>query len=137
MKNKTVIFTLAALAFVLLFAGCAKPNQLNNINNKNELKETLDNHTSDDANQMTDDEKFVAENEYIPGATTFEEFCVGMKDDLSQEILEELQDLYEEYIQAELDGDANAMTEIYEMLVDMDVLTMEENYSTYGFRQMP
>ena len=52
---------------------------------------------------------------------TFEEFCDGMKEDLSDEVMAEVEQLYEEAKQALEAEDNDALNEVYEKLAKLDV----------------
>ena len=129
MKKKLVtIVVVITTVLVLSFAGCTTGDTIPEVQSPGVMTdEEILNESSEEeaiAPDALTDEDF--DNE---GVTTFEEFCVGMKDDLSKEVLEEVRDLYEQWVEAEKNGDSDRMTEIYEQLVDLDVLTMEEESS--------
>ena len=133
MKKKLVtIVVVIATVLVLSFAGCTATDEIPEEQSDDKTPEVM---TDEEILNAANEEEAIApdaltdEDFNNEGGTTFEEFCVGMKDDLSEEVLEEVRDLYEQWVEAEKNGDADRMTEIYEQLVDLDVLTMEENSS--------
>lgn len=134
MKSKTLIFSVVVLAvvFVLSFAGCATADQQLDASiekESNETREALDSQPSDATNEKDEkaQESFADGTPYESGSLTFEEFCLGMKANLSQEVMEELRALYEQFMEAEKNNDADKIMELYETLVDMDVMSEEEN----------
>lgn len=135
MKKKLVaIVVVVTIALVLSAAGCTAPDKTPEVIPNDKAPEILnDENVSEEDIAGIPNEQEAAIEEYTGEGMTFEEFCVGMKDDLSPELLEEVRDLYERWIEAENDGDpkrmADKMTEIYEELIDLDVLTMEEQPS--------
>lgn len=139
-KKLVVIVVVITTVFVLSFAGCTAPDKAPEIINENISEED----TAEISNEQEIDipnEEETAIVEYTGEGMTFEEFCVGMKDDLSPELLEEVRDLYERWVKAENDDDAkrgaNTIMEIYEELVDLDVLTMEEQQSQVIVKPRP
>lgn len=123
MKKKLTLIVVIAFTIILVlsFAGCTAPDE---ITDENVSEEDI----ADIPNEQEGD--MVA---YTGEGMTFEEFCVGMKGDLSDEVLEEVRELYEQWIEAEKEDDpkvmAERMEEIYEEIVDLDVLTMDEQQS--------
>ena len=133
MKKKLLaIVVVITTVLVLSFAGCTTGDKIPEEQSDDKTPEVM---TDENILETSNEEEAIIpdvltdEDFNNEGGTTFEEFCVGMKDDLSEEVLEEVRDLYEQWVEAEKNMDSDRMTEIYEQLVDLDVLTMEENSS--------
>lgn len=75
----------------------------------------------------------IMDNGMIMGGSemSFEQFCMGMKEDLPQETMDEVKKLYDEMKQAEKDKDMDRVGEIFEELAHLDV------FDTNGFDMVP
>ena len=138
MKKYTIITAILVILALsaAVFAGCGNKEAQNQVpaSTKNANRQQQPSTTKPQESEAQTDQNLpinVEDIESGDSGMTFEEFLIGMKEDLSPEVMEELKEIYEEWVQAEKEGDTEKIAELYEIIQGMGVLTMEEQEPMY------